>query len=50
VKVLTDPEVEKKLTEFGMTPQPTTRQEFAAFIKKEFDKWGKIIKERNIQK
>ncbi len=50
VKVLTDPEVEKKLTEFGMTPQPTTRQEFAAFIKKEYDKWGKIIKERKIQK
>lgn len=50
VKVLTDPEVEKKLTEFGMTPQPTTRQEFAAFMKKESDKWGKIIKERNITK
>lgn len=50
VKVLTDPEVEKKLTEFGMTPQPTTRQEFAAFMKKESDKWGKIIKERNIKK
>lgn len=50
VKVLTDPAVEKKLTEFGMTPQPTTRQEFADFIKKESDKWGKIIKERNIKK
>lgn len=50
VKVLTDPEVEKKLTEFGMTPQPTTRQEFADFMKKESDKWGKIIKERNIKK
>lgn len=50
VKVLTDPEVEKKLTELGMTPQPTTRQEFAAFMKKESDKWGKIIKERNIKK
>jgi tripartite-type tricarboxylate transporter receptor subunit TctC len=50
VKVLTNPEVEKKLTEFGMTPQPTTRQEFAEFMKKESGKWGKIIKERNIQK
>jgi len=50
VKVLEDPEVQKKLTEFGMTPQPTTRQEFADFIKKESDKWGKIIKERNIKK
>jgi tripartite-type tricarboxylate transporter receptor subunit TctC len=50
VKVLTDPEVENKLTEFGMTPQPTTRQEFAAFMKKESDKWGKIIRERNIKK
>lgn len=50
VKVLNDPEVRKKLTEFGMTPQPTTRQEFAAFMQKESDKWGKIIKERNIKK
>src|SRR5690606_14992929 len=50
VKVLFDPEVVKKLTEFGMTPQPTTRDEFAAFMKKESDKWGKIIKERNIKK
>lgn len=50
VKVLSDPEVEKKLTEFGMTPQPTTREEFAAFMKKESDKWGRIIKERNIKK
>lgn len=49
VKVLTDPDVEKKLTEFGMTPQPTTREEFAAFMRKESDKWGKIILERNIK-
>lgn len=49
VKVLTDPDVEKKLTEFGMTPQPTTRDEFAAFMKKESDKWGKIIRERDIK-
>ncbi|MCC2597177.1 tripartite tricarboxylate transporter substrate binding protein [Pusillimonas sp. MFBS29] len=49
-KVLTDPDVEKKLTEFGMTPQPTTRQEFTDFVHKEWDKWGAIIKERNLKK
>nr|WP_228129261.1 tripartite tricarboxylate transporter substrate binding protein [Pusillimonas sp. T7-7] len=50
VNVLTDPEVAEKLTEFGMTPQPTTRQEFTDFMKKESDKWGHIIKERHLKK
>lgn len=33
-----------------MTPQPTTRQEFTDFVHKEWDKWGAIIKERNLKK
>lgn len=48
VKVLTDPEVQKQLNDLGLTPHPTTRAEFAEFMKSESDKWSKIIKERNI--
>lgn len=49
VKVLNDPEIVTKLTDLGMTPQPTTRQEFIDFTRKEYEKWGKIIKERNLK-
>ncbi|WP_284336796.1 Bug family tripartite tricarboxylate transporter substrate binding protein [Comamonas sp. NoAH] len=49
VKALKDPSVNKMLTEYGLTPQPTTRQELADFIKKEYDQWGKVVKEGNLQ-
>ena len=48
VKVLNDPEVRKSLSEHGLTPQPTTREGFAAFMKKEYDQWGKIVRERKL--
>jgi tripartite-type tricarboxylate transporter receptor subunit TctC len=48
VKVLNDPEVAQALKVHGLTPQPTTRAEFAAFMKKEYDQWGKVVKERKI--
>lgn len=41
VKALNDPEVKKMLLDYGLTPQPTTRQELAAFIQKEYDQWAK---------
>jgi tripartite-type tricarboxylate transporter receptor subunit TctC len=49
VKAIQDPAVNKMLTEYGLTPQPTTRQELAAFIKKEYDQWGAVVRERNLQ-
>ena len=48
VKVLNDEGVKKALLAHGLTPQPTTRPEFAAFMKKEYDQWGKVVKERKI--
>ena len=48
VKVLKDPEVAEALKVHGLTPQPTTRAEFTAFMKKEYDQWGKVVKERKI--
>jgi tripartite-type tricarboxylate transporter receptor subunit TctC len=47
-KVLNDPGVKAALSKHGLTPQPTTRAEFAAFMKKESAQWGAIIKERKL--
>lgn len=49
VKALRDPSVAKMLTEYGLTPQPTTRKELADFIQKEYDQWGKVVKQGNLQ-
>lgn len=48
VKALKDPEVFKMLTEYGLTPQPTTRAELKAFMQKEYDQWGKVVKQGNL--
>ncbi len=48
VKVLNDAGVKDALNKHGLTPQPTTRPELAAFMKKESDKWNKVVKERKI--
>ena len=48
VKVLNDPGVKEALNKHGLTPQPTTRTELTAFMKKESAQWGAIIKERKL--
>ena len=48
VKVLNDPGVKEALLKHGLTPQPTTRADFAAFMKKESTQWAAIIKARKI--
>ena len=48
VKVLNDPGVKEALNKHGLTPQPTTRAELTAFMKKEDAKWGAIVRERKI--
>lgn len=48
VKALNDPEVKDALVKHGLTPQPTTRAEFATFMKKESAQWAAIIKERKL--
>lgn len=48
VKVLNDAGVKEALNKHGLTPQPTTRSELAAFMKKESAQWASTIKERKI--
>ena len=48
VKVLNDPGVKEALAKHGLDPHPTSRAEFSTFMKKEYDQWGAIVKERKI--
>ena len=48
VKVLGDDDVKKALQAHGLTPQPTTRKELAAFMQKEYEQWGKVVRERKL--
>ena len=49
VKVLNAPDVREKLLEHGLEPHPGTREELAAYIRKESETWGKVIKAANIK-
>ncbi len=44
LKALAKPDVQKRMTELGAEPQKTTPAEFGAFIKKEVDTWGPVVK------
>lgn len=45
LKALADPDVKKKMAEQGAEAYGETPQQFAAFIKTETAKWGKIVKQ-----
>lgn len=42
--VLTNPALEQRLIRIGFNPDPGTPEEFAAFIKNEMERYGKIVK------
>ena len=48
VKVLNAPDVRKALLAQGMEPAPGTREALAAYIKREYDTWARVVKEANI--
>ena len=39
----------KKLAEQGMTPKPTTSEEFLSYLKRDLAKYAKVVKESGIQ-
>ena len=45
VKTLNDPDLREKLVGRGADPTPGTSEQFAAFLKEEVAKWGRIAKE-----
>ncbi|TMH57741.1 MAG: tripartite tricarboxylate transporter substrate binding protein, partial [Betaproteobacteria bacterium] len=46
---LAQPDVQEKLAGLGAEPIGNTPAEFSAMIKVETAKWGKIVKDANIQ-
>jgi tripartite-type tricarboxylate transporter receptor subunit TctC len=43
------PDVRKRIAELGLDPTALSQEAFAAFLYNEFDKWGAIIRARNIR-
>jgi tripartite-type tricarboxylate transporter receptor subunit TctC len=47
-KIMTMDDVKAKCAQLGFDPVGNSPEEFSAYIKKEVDKWGKVIKEAKI--
>jgi tripartite-type tricarboxylate transporter receptor subunit TctC len=48
-KALATPDVRKRLTDISLEPVGSTPAEFAAIVKSDYDKWGKVIRAANIR-
>ena len=46
---LADPELSKKLIDAGADPAAGTPEQLADFLKSELERWGKVVKEKNIK-
>ncbi len=49
VKALETPEVQKRLTDLGAVPAPSSPEEFRKILRDEGERWGKLIREKNIR-
>jgi len=49
VKALAHPQVVAAMHKTGVEPQSSTSEEFASYIKREYDTWGKVVKEAGIK-
>ena len=46
---LNDPELNKKLVDAGADPGARTPAQLADFLKSELERWGKVIRDKNIK-
>jgi tripartite-type tricarboxylate transporter receptor subunit TctC len=46
---LTDPEVRGKLAQAGVTPSPSSAEEFGRYLREEIARWGRLIREKGIK-
>lgn len=49
VVALKDPAVQKSVRVLGMTPSPSTPQEFAKQIRFDYERWGKVVKAAGVK-
>ena len=43
------PDVQKRLTGLGGEPGNVTQEQFAALVKSDYDRFGKLIKDANVK-
>jgi tripartite-type tricarboxylate transporter receptor subunit TctC len=48
-RVLAMPEIRTRLAAIGLEPVGTTPAEFSAIVRKDYEKWGKVIRDANIK-
>jgi len=48
-KIFAMPDVQKRLTDIGLTPVGNTPAQFAATVKSDFDRWGAAMRKANIK-
>jgi len=48
-KAINDPAVKEKLIQSGAIPVADSSAEFGKFLKAEFDRWGKVVREKGIK-
>jgi tripartite-type tricarboxylate transporter receptor subunit TctC len=49
VKAIGMPDVQKRLADIGAVPAPTSPEEFRKILRAEGERWGKLIREKNIR-
>ena len=47
--VLNDPEVRDRLQQAGVTPSPSSPEEFGRYLQEEITRWGRLIREKGIK-
>lgn len=47
--VLDEPATREAIAKTGVDPQPMNRSEFAAYLQRELERWGPVIRSRNIR-
>jgi len=48
VKVLNDPKVATELAKHGLDPSPSTREELARYMAREYEQWGTVVAKAKI--
>jgi tripartite-type tricarboxylate transporter receptor subunit TctC len=46
---MSDPGLRGKLKEIGVTPSPSTAEEFGTYLREEYARWGRVVREKNIK-
>ena len=49
VKAVNSPDTRQQLTQIGADPAPNTPEEFGRFVRQEYERYGKLIREAGIK-